>query len=373
MSTYPSENYIENSLYLDCPSCGSELAYSAKDRKLDCSHCGYQEEVNPANDKVVEQSLIDAVAQMPDYIPEQSGKKVFHCSNCGAKSIVEQELVKINCGFCSSTNVNVEAYEHRYIQPVGIIPFYISREEATKIFKKWIGEGLFRPNKLAKLASVDDLHGIYLPFWTYDAHTESDWSGEAGFHYYVSESYTDGQGNRRTRQVQRTRWERRHGHLSHFFDDVLVVASKGLNEELINKILPYRLGEVVNYDPRFLVNWEAEVYDVELDNGYQKAEVIMDYKIRNMCSAQLGGDTQRFLRVSSDKCDQTFKHLILPVWICSYQYQNKLYRFVINGQTGEVHGKKPLSYFKIFFLVLFFLTVILLFILAQEGKLQFSM
>jgi hypothetical protein len=178
-------------------------------------------------------------------------------------------------------------------------------------------------------------------------------------------------GKVQLKKVRKTRWEQHSGALQHFFDDVLVVASSGLKQQKIQRILPYRLEEIVNYDPRLMLGWEAELYDVEVDRGYQRADVIMDSRIRQMCSAQLGGDTQRNLRVSSRKHSQTFKHIVLPLWICSYTYQNKLYHFLINGQTGRVDGEKPTSWIKIIFLVLLFaLFIFAVYLLRQSGILM---
>jgi len=128
---------------------------------------------------------------------------------------------------------------------------------------------------------------------------------------------------------------------------------------------------VVNFDPRLMIGWEAEIYNLEIDDGYQQAEHIMNYKLRNMCSAQLGGDTQRNLHVQSQKSAQTFKHIILPIWLCSYHYNNKLYHFTINGQTGKVYGKKPTSWWKIAGLILLFaLFVFGVWYLRESGMLQ---
>lgn len=345
--------YVESSIELPCPSCGSRLHYAAENQKISCEYCGYIEEVNKANDKVVEKSLHDAVDQVADFTPEEKGKKVYDCDNCGANFMVDSDQVKINCGFCGSTKVNVQAYDHQYIEPSGIIPFYISRFEGDKIFKKWIRSGWFHPNKLKRLDMVEQLHGVYLPFWTYDAKADAQWSGEAG-HYYYETIRVRVNGKMTTQQIRKTRWTHRSGRLSHFFDDILVVAADGLEQKDVERILPFRLSEVVNFDPRLMVGWEAEIYNLEVDDGYHKAEKIMNYKLRNMCSAQLGGDTQRNLHVQSQKSAQTFKHIILPIWLCSYYYNNKLYHFTINGQTGKVYGKKPISWWKVAGLILVF-------------------
>ena len=349
--------FIKGALNLPCPSCGSKLAWSAKKKKINCDYCGYEEEIDHANDKVVEKSLADAVAQVEDFSPEEVGKKVFDCQSCGAKFMVEQDRVKVSCGFCGSTNVNLEAFDHQYVQPIGIIPFYISRDEAVKLFDKWLKHGWFHPNKLKHLASLESLHGVYIPFWTYDAQAEADWSGEAGY-YYNETIRVNINGKMQTKNVQKVRWQRRSGHLSHFFDDILVVASGGLEQRHVERVLPFQLGEVVNFDPRLMIGWEAEVYSLQVDKGYQIADQVMDTKLRHMCAAQLGGDTQRNLHINSCKDSQTFKLIILPIWISAYRYNNEVYRFTINGQTGRVHGKKPLSWVKIGFVVLLFVLFI---------------
>ncbi len=345
--------HIQNAIHLPCPSCGSQLRYSAKAKKISCDYCGYLEDIDDSTDKVVEQSLSNTMSLVKDYVPEEVGKKVFDCGSCGAKFMVESDRLKVSCGFCGSTNVNLEAFDHQCIQPVGIIPFYISRDEATSSFKKWIRRGWFHPSKLKSLAAMEDLHGVYIPFWTYDAKTESEWSGQAGHYYYETEQVRI-KGRMQTKKVQKVRWHQRSGRLSHFFDDILVAASRGLEQRVVERILPFRLGEVVNFDARLMVGWEAEIYQIEVDEAYHIADLIMDDKIRHMCSAQLGGDTQRNLHVSSSKSGQTFKHIILPIWISSYMYNNKIYHFTINGQTGKVYGNKPISWLKIAILVLIF-------------------
>lgn len=370
MDANQTPHVLSNTVNVDCPSCGSNLRYDADKKKIACNYCGYLEDINQENDLVIEKILSKALELKHDFEPIITGKKVFDCQNCGAKFTVEQDKVKVSCGFCGSKNVNTEAYQDRYIQPVGIIPFMISRKEGEAVFRKWIKQGAFHPSKLKSLANVEELHGVYIPFWTFDAQTESDWSGDAGTYYYETKTVRVG-GQVQKKQVRKTRWRRRSGHLSHFFDDVLVVASHGIEQKSVERILPYKLEEVINFDPRLMVGWEAEVYQMEIDQGFSIADSIIDNKLRRMCSHELGGDTQRNLHVSSQKSDHTFKHIILPLWICSYTYQNKIYHFTINGQTGKVYGKKPISYIKIAGVVLFLiLLIVAVYYLRESGILK---
>lgn len=352
----PSTQMQEKITQLACPTCGGQLTYSAEKKKISCGHCGYSEDVTKANDMIKEQSLQSAYNQMRSFTPASVQKKVVECQSCRSQLMIDEKDVSVRCNFCGSEKVNEASFTKNLIQPQGIIPFVITKKDSVEKFRKWIKEGWFRPNALKRLAQLGDLHGIYVPFWTFDAETNSNWSGEAGFYYYETESYYEN-GEHKTRQVRRTRWEWRSGSFSKDFDDVLIVASKGLPRNIIEKIYPFRLNEATNYDPKVMVGWEAEIYSVEVNDGYKMAEDVMDNEIRAIARRELGGDTQRGLSVSTDKWGQTFKHLILPVWLCTYRYNNKSYQFAVNGQTGKINGEKPFSWVKITLFILFLIAI----------------
>ncbi len=350
--------YLASVLQLPCPSCGGELSYSASKQVINCNHCGFVKPFEQANDMVQEQSLENAAKAMQQFSPKSIQKKVIDCGACGAQIMIQDDEVSVRCNFCGSEKVNEKAMDKNLIQPQGIIPFVVDKQRAKDKFSEWIKKGWFKPNKLKVLAALGDVHGIYVPFWTYDANTHSNWTGEAGFYYYITESYTDSEGNSKTRQVKKTRWEYRRGSFDKFFDDLLIVASKGLPHKVITPIYPYELEKVVNFNNDLLVGWEAEIYSLDVLEGYGIADQQMDVEIRNIAKSKLGGDTQRGLRVNSQKWGQTFKHIVLPVWLCSYQYNDKTYQFAVNGQTGKINGNKPTSWVKVGFLVLFIILLI---------------
>ena len=177
----------------------------------------------------------------------------------------------------------------------------------------------------------------------------------AGHYYYVTEHYTEevnGKTVRRTRQVRRTRWEHAAGRDAHFFDDELVVASKGLKPGLVRQLFPFDTTKLALYQPSFLAGWEAERYQIDLKSGWTIGRKLMDDEIRNRCAAKIPGDTYKNLNVSSEFSAVTFKHILLPIWIAAYHYKDKLYQFLVNGQTGKVSGTSPKSWIKITLFVL---------------------
>jgi predicted RNA-binding Zn-ribbon protein involved in translation (DUF1610 family) len=353
-----NEDFLESVLELPCPSCGGALSYSATKEEINCNHCGFVKPYDQASDMVEELSLDNAVKNMSHFTPKAIHKKVIDCGACGSRIMIEDDAVSVRCNFCGSEKVNESAMDKNLIQPQGVIPFKIDKKTAKDKFQVWIKEGWFKPNKLKKLAALGDLHGIYVPFWTYDAKTYTQWSGQAGYHYHVTESYTDSEGESQTRQVQKTRWEHRSGSFDKFFDDVLIVASRGLPHKVITPIYPFDLDKVVNYTNALMVGWEAEIYSLDVLEGYHVAEEQMDLELKKMAKDAIGGDEQRHLSTDVQKWGQTFKHIILPVWICSYIYNDKSYQFAVNGQTGKINGTKPTSWAKVVLLILFIVLII---------------
>ena len=339
-----------------CPSCGSQLTFRAETQNMGCGHCGTTQALTFTKDKLEEHPLAGLLIGQelnPALLAEQ---QLFSCPTCGARTQVNADQPTLSCGFCGSQAINAEAQRTRLIEPAGVLPFRVGRAAATASFGTWIGSGWLAPNDLKAGAVLDNLHGMYLPFWTFDAQAHSDWNGERGDHYYETESDTDSEGRRTTRQVRRTRWSHHSGSRNHFYDDVLLPASRSLAKQdqqaHLADVQDYQLAEVVDYDARVLLGWEAEVYSIDLHEGLEQARTIIREREHEACGRLLGGDEQRSLSVYTTLSEESFKHLLLPLWLCAYVYRGQLYHFLINGQTGKVSGSRPTSWWKVALLVL---------------------
>lgn len=360
------ERELDDLLHCPCPSCGAQLQFSAEKQAMACGHCGYQEPLAFSSDKIEEIDWNEAQSDRRSDAHSVE-RRLFSCQRCGAKTVVNYDAPTLSCGFCGSTNVNPDAVKTRLFEPQGIIPFRISRNQASDSFKKWIGQSIWAPNDLKDLARLDTLHGMYIPFWTYDVQTSSDWSGESGSYYYIAQQFRDQNGNVQTRQVQQVRWSYREGTHDQFFDDVLILASRQLPQSVIQGVYPYLLENTVNYEPKVMLGWEAEVYNIDPKEGFSVAKQQVDDRIESACANKLAADTYRNLSVRTQYSNQTFKHVVLPLWICAYQYGGKTYQFLINGQTGSVSGKRPVSPWKIALAVLAFLALVGV-LIALGGK-----
>lgn len=352
-----------------CKQCGAHLAFSPGQATLECPYCGFKEEIPVTPQAIQEYNLEAALLQLPKTEGWGMERRSLHCENCGATTTFAEGQVAGACAFCGSSKVVQAQSAANLIRPESVIPFKITKDQASQMFRSWIGKLWFRPNDLKHAAQLGRVTGGYLPFWTFDAYTSSSWTAEAGYHYYETETYRDSEGRTQTRQVQKTRWQWTSGYRQDFFDDELVCASRGLPPNLIQGICPYDLRQLAPYEPSFLAGFTAEEYQVDLEEGWKLGRNSIDGKIYNLCAGDVPGDTHRNLQVNTAYSQMTFKHMLLPVWIAAYLYNNKSWRFLVNGQTGKTSGEAPLSWRKIAgaVLVVVIIVLIILYLKGQGG------
>jgi hypothetical protein len=345
-------------LLFPCPGCNAQLYFNPRHQQLECEYCGVKVNIDNGADRVRENSLRQQMSETGD--PSVLIEQLVHkCDRCGSQTVFVSDNPTFICSFCNFEVVNPVAYKTRIVQPSGIIPFRVDQQQSVNIFKTWLGKGWWAPRDLSEFARQDALHGIYVPFWTYDAQTYSQWSGYGGRHYYVTVNDTDANGNRTTRREQKTEWIYREGHYEHIFDDILIGGATELTQNEYESIYPYQLEELVNFDARYMSGFKADVYDIAVHDGYSKAEQFMQEVIHDACADQCRIDTYRDLEVNTSYENQTYKHILLPLWVCSYLYKKKTYHFLINGQTGKIYGKKPVSAAKVSIVVILVLLLII--------------
>jgi predicted RNA-binding Zn-ribbon protein involved in translation (DUF1610 family) len=343
-----------------CPACGGEAVWTPARQALVCPFCGT---VSPAHvdatGAVVEHDLVAALRAMPDaargFLPQA---RQVRCQSCNAISMLDPARQAQNCPFCGSAQLVPYAEAKPAFRPESVLPFRISEAAARDGIRRWYGRLWLAPSALKKRALTDTVRGVYLPYWTFDAQAEADWTAEAGHYYYETETvFVNGQA--RTRQVRKVRWEPAAGHVSHFFDDDLVCASVGVQPALIRGIEPFPTKELEPYDAGYVAGWVVERYQIDLVGAAQRARAAMDAQLASLCGAQVPGDTYRNLAVQADYSGQTFKHVLAPVWLLQYGYGARSFQCLMNGVTGAVSGQYPKSPWKIALLVLVVIVVVI--------------
>jgi hypothetical protein len=355
-----------------CKGCGAELLYAPGKSVLECPYCGHKETIPQTAEEIKEYSFNDYLAKPRShgYGHEAGQRRTIRCGGCGAVTQVDATIRSTVCTFCATPIVLDDAPagaagDDDVITPEALVPFAITAAQAQDLFKKWIRSRWFAPGRLKTETNLRQLQGVYRPYWTYDSHTVSHWTGERGDYYYTTESYTtteNGKTVTRTRQVRHTRWTPVSGIHADFFDDVLIFAGNKTDHPTT-----YRLGELKHYAPDFLSGLTAERYVVSCEDGWQQAKEVIEEHIHEDVEGEIGGDEQRVHSIDTAYRGVTYKHILLPLWLSCYRYGNKNYTFQVNGQTGDVSGHRPYSFWKIFLLALSIIGVIIVIgLLAQK-------
>jgi ribosomal protein S27E len=341
-----------------CPSCGGEAVWSPAKQTLVCPFCGTtspaQAELTPAGEQIiVEHDLVSALRGIPDSQRGWQAKKIsVRCQSCQAISVFDPGRVSQRCEFCGSTALVPYEEIKEAFSPESLLPMKVGETQVRESIRRWYGTRWFAPNKLKRAALTDIVKGLYIPYWTFDAQVHADWTAESGYYYYVTETYRDSDGQTKTRQVQKIRWQPSSGSLDHFFDDELVSASRGVQPDMLRRVEPFPTKELTPYKPGYLSGWVVERYQIDLVAAAKAARDEMEAETERMCAAEVPGDTHRNLNVETDYSGQTFKHILVPIWLLTYHYGAKNFQVVINGYTGAIAGRYPKSWVKILLAVL---------------------
>jgi predicted RNA-binding Zn-ribbon protein involved in translation (DUF1610 family) len=353
-----------------CKQCGADLVFAPGKSDLKCPFCGHVEKIPNTAETIDEWCFNDYLAKPRSRGYGDSGRDA-RCQSCGATTHLDASVRSTHCPFCSAPLITGDvdketAEQDGVITPEALIPFQITLEKAQDAFRKWVSSLWFAPNAIKRDSHMKKMTGVYRPFWTYDSHTVSHWTGERGDYYYTTERYTtteNGKTVTKTRQVRHTRWTYVSGVYSDFFDDVLISAGK--NTDFSTN---YGLQALKPFAPEYLSGFGAERYVVSCEEGWSKAKDVIKDAIYSAVRRQIGGDEQRVHSVKTAYSGITYKHILLPLWLSCYRYNNKTYCFQVNGQSGEVRGARPYSFWKIFFLVVSIIAVIATIVLITQNQ-----
>ena len=342
-----------------CAQCGAKLRYAPGQTELTCDHCGHVQAITTASPRAKAQALgeLDLARGLSDDLPTTAMEEVraTSCPSCGALVEFQGATHATECPFCASPVV-VDTGAQRKIKPQALIPFALNEQQARDQLTKWLGRLWFAPSKLLEFTRKGRaMAGIYVPYWTFDADTRSAYRGQRGEHYYETRTVTvqvNGKSERRQEQVQKTRWYPASGRVARDFNDVTIIASAALPKRLGDGLEPWDMSALAVYTPDYLAGFQAEGYTIALADGHSEARARMASVIESDVRRDIGGDVQRIDTIDTDHSDETFKHVLLPVWSAAYKYNGKSFRFLVNGQTGEVQGERPWSVWKITFAVI---------------------
>ncbi len=337
-----------------CAACGAQAEWNAAKQKLVCPFCGTESAYVPpeGTGPIAELDLEEALRNLGE--AERGWKaatRSVQCRSCKAVMVYEPTRVGQNCEFCGSPALVDYADVQSPVTPSSLLPFRISEVQVRETVRHWFASKWLAPNAFKKKALVDTLHGLYIPYWTFDARVHCPWVAEAGHYYYEK------QGNN---TVRRVRWTRASGVVDHFFDDTLIPGTRGIDRGLLAQIEPFPTQELVAYDTAYLSGHVVELYQVPLPQASELGGERMYAYLRELCIAQIPGDTYQNLQMSPHWSGRTFKHVLVPVYVMTYMYGRTPYQLVVNASTGRMGGTYPVSWVKVALIIVAILIVLMM-------------
>ncbi len=315
---------------IKCPGCGNSIGigFDPVTATLSCPFCGLSTKLStPQNGAVAEELDFNTALQRAS-VDWGRYKKLIVCSNCGGQTVYDSEQVTGACPFCGSTSVAPAAENDQIMVPNAVIPFSISKDQVQDLFI-----GYLKNKKLLKKGVLDckleNVVGIYLPFWTFDAYTASS---------YTAYRYIVGKENN----------EQFTGSWYQGFDDIPIFASDRISNPFISKVQDFDFTRAVPYSSKYLAGIPAERYTLGLNEGWERTKKLITEKIRRgIRSTRCYGE-----KIYTNYYNVKFRCLMAPVYLAKYNYGKKSYFVAINGQNGKTCCKAPTKIGRIIALIL---------------------
>ncbi|MNI34716.1 DNA-directed RNA polymerase subunit P [compost metagenome] len=309
-----------------CPNCGSGMVFDSETGMLSCQSCGRKDDIKNIADPLGNQVFSGVEVQE------------YHCTSCGAVILTEAETAATVCSFCGSAVVLGDRLSGK-LAPAMVIPFSISKEEAIKAFKKWCKNGLLSPGGFMTADRIKGITGMYVPFWLYELHNKVDVYGQAT----KVRTYT--KGDYRYTETQHFDVYRR---LRLDYSKIPIDASEKMNDQLMDKLEPFPYDQLKSFKSPYLAGYVAEKYSYNHEQLLPRAKNKISGYIESAISASVTGySSVNFINKQIDTKVRGADYTLIPVWVVHYDYNKKEYTFAMNGQTGKVVGKPPISKAKV--------------------------
>jgi hypothetical protein len=305
-----------------CPKCGGRMSFAPDGQSLVCEYCTRNQKFAAQPGTAQEKDFLIAMATARGH-GRPLDQQVFHCEGCGCEFLLPPSQISFTCVYCGSPHVVSWDSQEQLLAPDGILPHSFDQERADKILDEWM-----QSNRIKLETECESPRGVYLPLWTFDLGGEIDYVGE-------TIDQDDLQFGRKRPKMIRV-----NDSYPVQINDLPIPASRKLSAVFLRLIPSFELRGIKPYDPRYLANWPAEVYDIPMAEASLDARVqgLSRYK-RDLPSLL---DPIKVLSTSSAKMTvESFRLNLLPVWVTEIQFDGRQHLVLINGQNGTVASDLP--------------------------------
>lgn len=351
---------MENKIYY-CESCGGVMEFDVGTQSLKCPHCDTVVPIVNDTSRIMEHRLTMHAVQT--IRAEEKATHTMECKGCGAKIEVDATSTATECPYCGSSYVLAGKQEDAII-PDGVLPFQVDKNRVGELFRQWMKGRWLAPGELKNLYQQERLQGIYVPYWTFDAKANAWYSAMGGRRRVVTRRV-----NGKTVRDTVVDWYPTSGSVHRFFDDILVPASNKLEAGLLRQVGSFGTKQMASYSPEYFSGYGAECYTVDLQDAHREAVHRMHEELESMARSDVlrRYDEVRNVQIRADYENETYKHVMLPIYTTAYTYKGKQYHVLINGQSGNVKGDYPKSPVKIVGIVAAVLLILMAVFWFSEG------
>lgn len=330
-----------------CGGCGAQAAFDPARGAVACAFCGW---TDAPRAQVVGTTAAAAEFTRAALDAGQVGlgvdRRELACGACGAAFALEDGAMAATCPFCASNQVAVHAHAtHDALRPSAVLPFAVGKDGLLRAVTSWLGKGWLHPDGLSRVAQVERFTGVYVPYWTFSARLDSRWEAEVGV-----ERTTQRWNARENRYETHTviDWHRESGARDDEIRDLLVPATARLSARLLDEIRAgFDLAALAAYDPTLLAGFQASAHDVSLADGWERGRAAMRDRARDACRADIHYAHVRNFSMKADLRDEAWRHVLLPVWVSAYRWEDRTFVVLVDGHGGRVAGQKPVAWWKV--------------------------
>ncbi len=302
------------------------MSFDSESGHLSCPSCGRQDEI----ESFPEENIIKEF--------DSEEVKEYHCENCGAIILTDANTTATNCSFCSAPVVLSDRLTGEFA-PSKVVPFKISKDEAVAAFRAWTKKGRLSPTSFKSGERIKKMTGMYVPFWLYDI------EGSANVTALATKVRTYTRGDT---VYTETDFYDIHRELDLRYLKVPADASEKMDDELMDKLEPYDYGELKDFKMPYLAGYLAEKYDYDDEAMFSRVESkVLPYIDSYISSTVSGYSTVNYSNKNIHTQKKNVHYALFPVWMVYYDFEKKEHTFAMNGQTGKVVGKPPISGFKV--------------------------
>jgi DNA-directed RNA polymerase subunit RPC12/RpoP len=312
-----------------CGNCGSSMIFDSGKTALACPSCGRTDSI---------EGLPDPVEALKPPGAAQPSQEEYHCASCGGLIEADGETTATLCSFCGASAILGDRLAGG-LRPAQVLPFAIGKDEAVRAFKKWCRNGRLTPKGFMTADRIKSITGTYVPFWLYALNNHIEARAQA------TKVRTYVQGDYRITETQHFSVYRR---IRLNYSRVPLDASEKMSDQLMDRLEPFPYHQIKDFKTPYLAGYKADKYSYTGEEMLPRVkEKIRPYVEAYIQSAMAGYTTVSYTQKDVDTRMAQADYVLIPVWVVHYDYDKLEHTFAMNGQTGKVVGKPPISYGKV--------------------------